>query len=273
MLNFLTKFAFASFCLCSMSATYAENQNNTATPANQLLSNVEVKVTRALKTPSGSYLLQMGSGYWKPNATLYDIQQKQIYDLYGIQKGNQVAFSSSTNRDVTTGNISLNGVLNVETGVYSSTLLDQSAGFKQELIFSPLVNIPNRPTFNFKFYGTIDPVTQEKIIHQIQVIDRKTQKNYQTLNGFSASVTDIQYIDLNLDGYFDLVLQDTSSLLGDGEQSIYWMYNPTTKKFQRSPQLEKLGGMPKMNIATREITFSHGDVYLIKNGQFYKIKE
>lgn len=272
MMNLYNKLALASVCCFTFNLSYAENVSKGATNTLTLLNNVEVQVNRALKTASGAYLLQMGSGYWKPNATLYDTKHNKNTYLYGIQKGYHIAFTSNENRELSSGNINLDGNLDVETGVYRAILNDKSEGFKQELVFSPLVNITNRPTFLFKFYGIEDPTTYDKIIHKIDVIDRKSKQLYQELSGFSAYAVDVQYIDLNFDGYFDLVLKDTSSALGDGERSIYWMYNPKTKKFQRSPQLEALGGSPVIDIANHQVSFGDGHHYLIKDGQFYKIK-
>jgi hypothetical protein len=272
-MNFYKKIVFASICCFYLNPSYAQNSNNESVKTLGLLNNVEVQVSRALKTASGSYLLQMGSGYWKPNATLYDVKHHQLTHLYGIQKGNNLIFTSSETRELNKGLMSLDGILNVETGVYRATLNDQKEGFKQELVFSPLINVKNRPTFLLKFYGVDNQQISERIIQQIEVIDRKTKQPYQQLTGFSAYATDVQYVDLNFDGYFDLVLKDTSSAFGDGEHSIYWLYNPETKKFQRSPQLEILGGMPVIDIEKQQVSFGNGQVYSIKDGQFYRIKK
>ena len=271
-MNFYKKLILVTICSFSINLSYAESVNQASVKTLQPLNNIEIQVNRALKTASGTYLLQMGSGYWKPNATLYDVTHSKIDHLYGIQKGNNITFTSTDRRVLGSGDVNLDGNLDVETGVYRATLNDKSQGFKQELVFSPFVNITNRPTFLFKFYGSENTATGEKIIQKIDVIDRKTKQNYQQLSGFSAYATDIQYVDLNFDGYFDLVLKDTSSALGEGERSIYWMYNPETKKFQRSPQLEVLGGSPVVNIEKQQVSFGQGHDYLIKNGQFYKIK-
>ncbi|OTG86612.1 hypothetical protein B9T31_06300 [Acinetobacter sp. ANC 4558] len=271
-MNFYKKLALMSIGYFSLNLSYADNLNNESIKSLMVINNVDVQVSRALKTPSGAYLLQMGSGYWKPNATLYDISQNKMTYLEGVQKGNNIQFVSSENNGIVKNNINLDGSLDVETGIYRSILNDRLEGFKQELVFLPLINIKNRPTFLFKFYGTENKETGEKIIQKVEVIDRKTKQIYQQLTGFSAYATGIQYIDLNFDGYFDLILKDTSSALGDGEHSIYWMYNPETKKFQRSPQLEVLGGSPVIDIEKKQVDFGNGHKFEIKDGQFYKIK-
>ena len=47
-------------------------------------------------------------------------------------------------------------------------------------------------------------------------------------------------MDINFDGYYDVILSDLSQdrTIQD-KRFIYWMYNPKTRQFQRSPQTEK----------------------------------
>ncbi|ALH94324.1 XAC2610-related protein [Acinetobacter equi] len=271
----MNKFIFTGVLsvVFNINHTFAQN-SLMESPSLVPLSSVNVQVQRALMTQSGAYLLQLGSGYWNPKGTLYDVKHHQITSLMGLQKGDQITMTggSTTDRESVADAIQLQGALDVETGIYRATLMDRLQGFKQELIFSPLVKVSNRPTFLLKFYGNENKESGDKIIQKIEVIDRKTKQPYQSLAGFSAYSSQVQYVDLNFDGYFDLVLKDTSSILGEGDRSIYWMYNPETKKFQRSPQLETLGGTPIVNIEKHQVSFGDGQLYIIQDGQFYRIK-
>lgn len=70
----------------------------------------------------------------------------------------------------------------------------------------------------------------------------------QSLTGFTAYAGSIGFLDVNFDGYYDVVLADTSdSRKVEDKRFIYWMYNPKTKQFQRSPQLEKIAGFPALH--------------------------
>ncbi|WOE30433.1 MULTISPECIES: XAC2610-related protein [unclassified Acinetobacter] len=258
-------------CYCAVSLAYAESNDVNPTPALIPISTVEVQVQRALKSPSGAYLLQLGSGYWNPKAILYDQAQNQMIPLTGQQKGHSIRLWADPQSGLVQQAIQLSGDLNVETGIYRATLTNQLDGFQQPLVFSPLVTVAQRPTFLFKFYGRENNVTAEQNIEKIEVIDRKSKKIYQQLGGFSALATAVQYVDLNFDGYFDLVLTASSQQKNAALSSIYWLYNPKTKQFQRSPQLERLGGSPSIDIATQQIRFADR-LYQVKDGQFYPIK-
>lgn len=267
--------ALMGSCLC-FNLSYAENVKLESSKTLIPIDHVEIWVNRALKSQNGTYLLNLSSGYWKPKATLYDLANHQATSFEGLQKGNTISLTSYTPdmSEQARGELSLVGNLNVETGIYTATLKNTQDTLQQAFIFSPLVQVANRPTFLFKFYGVEDQNTHQKYIQKIDVIDRKTKKLYQQLTGFNAYSNSMGYADLNFDGYFDLVLRDAShGTQVENSHSIYWMYNPETKKFQRSPQLEVLGGTPLIYIDKQQVNFGDGQLYQIKNGQFYKVKE
>lgn len=264
-----------SYCLC-LNVSYADNVKVESSKTLVPITDVEIWVNRALKSKNGTYLLNLSSGYWKPSATLYDLSNNKITSFDGLQNGNTISLTSYNPEigEQAKGALGLVGNLNVETGIYTATLKNKQNTLQQELVFTPLVQVANRPTFLFKFYGVEDQNTHQKYIQKIDVIDRKTKKLYQQLTGFNANAEHMGYADLNFDGYFDLVLRAASTGTNtEKSHSIYWVYNPETKKFQRSPQLEVLGGMPFIYIDKQQVNFGSGQLYQIKNGQFYKVKE
>jgi len=135
-----------------------------------------------------------------------------------------------------------------------------------------LVKVENKPTFIFKFYGAVDAISNSKRIEAIDVIDKKTGKRLDRLVGFTAQGAWVEYKDINYDGHFDLVLLN-SDLASDPQQQryIYWMYNPKTNKYQRSPQLEKITGYPILIADQQQLEFGNGVRYQIEDGKLKRL--
>lgn len=244
---------------------------NTLVPLND----VQVWVTRALQSKDGLYLLHLNSGYWNPNATLYDLSQDRGLSFEGFQKGTHIRLSSFDPEigDSAKGAYLLSGQLDVDLATFKATLTDKNATFSRGLVFEPLVTVENRPTFTFKFSGLENKERHNYSIESIDVLDKKTNKLHQRLSGFSAYDYSVDYVDINYDGYFDLVLTDISNGRSVGERYyIIWMYNPKTARFQRAPELEKLRGHPSLYINERQVNFGNGHLYHVENGKFYLVK-
>lgn len=124
----------------------------------------------------------------------------------------------------------------------------------------------------FKFYGRNDASMQQRVIEQVAVIDKKTQNVLQTLTGFQAAGSAVDYKDINFDGYYDVVLQDATQAQDPEQQRyIYWMYNPKTQQYQRSTPMEKILGAPSLNGVKQQIRFGSDRVYQVEAGLLKRI--
>lgn len=271
-INLYKKWIIMTLCSIWGAISHAD----TAGLVNQQLipmNDVKVYVNRALKSQDGAYLLQLYSGIWDPHGTLYDIVKHDSLSFEGSQKGNKITLSSFDPEigEQARGAFRLTGDLNNNTGIYQAKLISKDPVIQNDIIFIPLVEVLDRPKFLFNFYGVYLKKEHSNVITQIDILDKETKKIYQRLTGFIAYGYSATYVDVNYDGYFDLVLADVSGDLDITDNHyIYWMYNPKTKKFQRSPQLDGKG-YPTLYIDQSEVNFSEGYIYKVKNGKFYKI--
>lgn len=208
------------------------------------INNIYVPVHRVLESAEQRYILQVTTGVWNPKATLLDrISQQKTY-FNGSQKGNTLSLYSvdqlPNGKETATHKITAN--LHLASGDLKSEIISNTD--HKIVNFQPLVKIKNRPSFHFKFYGgaTIQAVT---------VTDAKTQQIVQRLTGFHASPERMDYMDINFDGYYDLVFVNAAKV----DQNIYWMYNPKTAQFQRAAQLEKLAGQIQLDGIKQQVSF------------------
>ncbi len=244
------------------------------------ISGVPIKVQRLLKSQEGRYVLELTAGIWNPEARLIDLQTQQSWILQGLQKGNTltldtVMMSQALDQKTAVSDmklIKLEGVLNTDNGTLQATLSDTASGLQRQVAFVPLVQVKNKPTFIFKFYGAVDAISNSKRIEAIDVIDKKTGKRIDRLTGFTAQGDWVEYKDLNYDGHFDLVLVNADRAVDPQEQQyIYWMYNPKTNQYQRSPKLEKITGYPKLIADKQQLEFGNGQLYQIENGMLKRL--
>ncbi len=208
------------------------------------INNVYVPVHRVLESAEQRYLLQVTTGVWNPQATLFDrINNSTVY-FNGTQKGNNLSLYSVNQllAGTETNTHKINADVNISSGNLNSQII--SSSFDKNVDFQPLIKVQNRPSFSFKFYGGAT-------IQQVSITDRSSQRVVQNLTGFNASPERMDYMDLNFDGYYDLVFVNAR----EADRYIYWMYNPKTAQFQRAPQLEKLAGQPKIDGLTRQVSF------------------
>ena len=271
-MNFKT--LFSVLVLISPVLSHAENLTNSASlnPLTQL-SNVRVSMQRMLKSADGRYFLSLYAGIAKPHGTLYELNENKNIEFRGTQKGHDlnlkaVQIDSLQRQDIE----QIIGNLNVNSGVLQSNLIDQ-AGINHLVQFEPAFKVDNKPLFTFKFYGVkADTQAQEQLLTRVDVIDKTTNTVAQSLTGFSAYPNSIGYMDINFDGHYDVILSDLSQdRKVIDKRYIYWMYNPKTTQYQRSPQLEKIVGFPRLQGEKQQIDFD-GQRYQVNQGLLQKIQ-
>ncbi|OAL80037.1 hypothetical protein AY606_05195 [Acinetobacter sp. SFB] len=256
----------AAFAFSNLSA--AETALNT--PEYKPLNNVRVSMQRMLRSSEGRYFLSLYAGIWNPHATLYDLVETQTINLKGLQKGDQLNLKSV---DVDSENITnrvyqLSGMLNANSGDLKGILVESEDTLGKSIQFEPAIKVSDKPNFIFKFYG-LEDINQPygSVLKRLDIVNKNNNNVVQNLTGFSAFPKSIGYMDVNFDGYYDLVLSDISDerTIQD-KRYIYWIFNPKTQQFQRSPQLEKIVGFPKLYGEKQQIDFGDGQLYQVKNG-------
>lgn len=234
-------------------------QNTTSNETLQPLKNVKVSMQRMLKSNDGRYYLDLYAGIPTPHAHLTDTQKNQTIDFKGVQKWQQLTLRSYGVNDkaVASTEYALDGNLNIITSQFDSML--KGKGLDQKIQFSPVFKAVDKPALQFNFYG-------DKTLRRVDVINKADGKVMQTLTGFSAYPNTIGYLDVNFDGYYDLVLSDLDGHKVEDKRFIYWMYNPKTKQFQRSSQMEKIIGFPKLDAQKKQINYGEKLTYQVKDG-------
>lgn len=236
------------------------------------LSNVRISMQRMLQSTDNQYFLSLFAGVNNPRGTLTVLQNNQQIQFKGSQKGNDLVLNADLSNQANIEVIKqMTGTLDANSGVFKSkVLVDQDL---QNIQFEPVFKVENKPLFTFKFYGVkADTQAREQLLTRVDVINKTTKKVAQTLTGFSAFPNSIGYMDINFDGHYDVIFSDLSQdrKLED-KRFIYWMYNPKTQQFQRSPQLEKVVGFPNLHGEKQQIDFGNGQLFQVKNGLLNQI--
>lgn len=238
------------------------------------LSSVRISMQRMLQSTDNQYFLSLFAGVNNPRGTLTVLQNNQQIQFKGSQKGNDLVLNADLSNQANIELIKqMTGTLDANSGVFKSKfLIDEDW---QNIQFEPAFKVENKPLFTFKFYGVkADTPTQEQLLTRVDVIDKTTKKVAQTLTGFSAFPNSIGYMDINFDGYYDVILSDLSQdRKVQDKRFIYWMYNPKTQQFQRSPQLERIVGYPNLHGENQQIDFGNGQVYQVHQGLLQKIEQ
>lgn len=266
-MNFKTLFPLVLLSLPLLS--HAEVANTTSLNPLKPLTDVRVSMQRMLKSSEGRYFLSLYAGIPKPHATLYDLIDHKNIEFKGTQKADQVVLDAVDGQTV-----QLKGSLNVNSGIFKSNLVDIQAQSSNSIQFEPAFKVANKPLFTFKFYGVkADTQAQEQLLTRVDVVNKTNNSVVQTLTGFSAYPKSIGYMDINFDGYYDVILSDLSQdRKVEYKRYIYWMYNPKTGLFQRSPQLEKIIGFPNLHGETQQIDFGTGQIYQVEKGLLHVIE-
>ncbi|WP_101494809.1 XAC2610-related protein [Acinetobacter sp. NCu2D-2] len=234
-------------------------QTTTPNETLQPLKNVKVSMQRMLKSNDGRYFLDLYAGIPMPHAHLTDTQTKKKIDFKGMQKGQQLTLRSYAVNDkgVASSDYALDGRLNIISSQFDAQFSGQSG--KQNIQFGPAFKAVDKPALQFNFFGN-------KNLKRVDVINKANGKVMQTLTGFTAFPNTIGYLDINFDGYYDVVLSNLDGYKVEDKRFIYWVYNPKTRQFQRSPQMEKIIGFPKLDAQKKQIHYGEKVVYQVKDG-------
>ena len=245
-------------------------------PEYKPLNNVRVSMQRMLKSTEGRYFLSLYAGIWNPHATLYDLIEDQIINLKGLQKGDQLNLKSvdADPENITSRTYQLSGMLNANSGDLKAMFAEGDDTLGKSIQFEPAIKIIDKPNFIFKFYG-LEDIQQPygSVLKRVDIVNKNNNSVVQALSGFSAFPKSIGYMDVNFDGYYDIVLSDISEerTIQD-KRYIYWMFNPKTQQFQRSPQLERIIGFPKLQGDKQQIDFGDGQMYQVEKGLLNRIE-
>lgn len=231
---------------------------------------------RMLRSDDGRYFLDLYAGIWNPHGKFHDLNEQKTIAFKGLQKGDQLNLKSVSVEGEATASeqYQLNGNLNANTGQMSSVLITAKNNESIPIQFGPAFTAVEKPLFIFKFYGLENPQQPYgRALKQVDVWNKTTNTVVQSLSGFTAYPKSIGYMDINLDGYYDIVLSDTSNERKiEDKRFIYWMYNPKTHQFQRSPQLENITGFPAIQGEKQQIDFGYGQVYQVKDGLLNRVE-
>ena len=266
------KFLIAMMTLSLSCFGFAESTQNNSAESNALqpLNDVRISMQRMLKSSEGRYFMSLYAGITNPHATLIDLMEGSVVEFRGSQKGDQLNLNSVPSDQETTKNdtYQLSATLNANSGIMKGLLTSKDDTFGKSVQFEPAFKIANKPVFVFKFYGQYDVNnTYGKALKRVDVLNKNNNSVLQSLTGFTAYPSSMGYMDINFDGYYDVILSDLSQgYTVEDKRYIYWMYNPKTNLFQRSPQLEKIIGFPSLHGEKQQIDFGDGQIYQVENG-------
>ncbi|KAF7276617.1 hypothetical protein GWI33_010025, partial [Rhynchophorus ferrugineus] len=187
----------------------------------------------------GLFFLELRTGVWNPNGTLFYLTKRGGVSVEGFQKGKDIKLKSY---DAEIGleapsEYLIQGTLDTTLNQFLATIINTQQSSKRQTTFYPAMQttIP-QPQFYFKYYGIEDPEWHKSYITQVDVIEKSTRKVYQTLTGFTAQSYAVQYLDLNYDGYFDLKLNIGKEV--SDNKTLVFLYHPESKKFIRDAFFE-----------------------------------
>lgn len=268
----MTVLSISCFSFADNTSVNKVAESNTLQP----MSGVRVSMQRMLKSSEDRYFVSLYAGIHNPHATLIDQMENSTVELRGTQKGDQLNLNSvSSDVENSTNNITqFSGVLNANSGVMRGSLIKKD-GATKSVQFEPAFKVENKPVFIFKFYGLTDNNNSYgKVLKRVDVLNKTNNQVVQSLTGFSAYPNSVGYMDINFDGYYDVILSDISQGRAvEDKRYIYWMYNPKTQQFQRSPQLEKIVGFPNLHGEKQQIDFGDGQLYQVEKGLLNKVSE
>lgn len=210
----------------------------------KLITDVITYAERDWRSEDGKFLLTIYSGIWNPHGTLFYLNKEGGVSVEGFQKGLNITLKSY---DPEIGleappEYAIDGTLNLRNNTLIGTVTHYPEGEAtiKKTTFSPAIPVKTYPQFVFKYYGVDNERWYRYAITQVDVINKDTNKIVQKLTGFKAAAHSTRYVDMNYDGYFDLVLN-----VAEGDHSdkyIYWLYDPQSKKFVRNKTLESVLG-------------------------------
>lgn len=220
-----------------------------------------LQVKRHLISQDGNITLDIYTGTWKSHGLMQIRDQRFVTSFEGYQRGTKLDLKSfDAERGLDAPPLfNIEGDLDVMKATMTAKITDNRSGLVRNVKLVPPFPIKDRPAFTFKFLGYEDPVEHRSHVTQIQVFDKNTKKVVQTLSGFDAMpLVAAYYEDVNFDGYFDLRM--SANAWGESlseEKYLYWLYDPTTKRFKRSAQFEAQPGFLDTSFWCKELRF-HG---------------
>ncbi len=237
------------------------------------LSGVRVSMQRMLKSGEGRYFMSLYAGIPNPHGTLYDLMSVKEIAFKGTQKADQIIMKSVASERDEAGKYQISGTLNANTGNFKVLFSENAETTGKSMQFEPAFKVANKPTFIFKFYGQNDPKQPlGNALKRVDVLNKVDNSIVQSLTGFTAYAGSMGYMDINFDGYYDVILSDLSGGKDIADKRyIYWMYNPKTSQFQRSAQMEKIVGLPVLHGEKQQIDFGNGQIYQVEKGLLRKI--
>ena len=237
------------------------------------LSGVRVSMQRMLKSGEGRYFMSLYAGIPNPHGTLYDLMSVKEIAFKGTQKADQLTMKSVAYERDEAGKYQISGTLNANTGMFKVLLSENAETVSKTMQFEPAFKVVNKPTFIFKFYGQNDPKQPlGNALKRVDVLSKVDNSIIQSLTGFTAYAGSMGYMDINFDGYYDVILSDLSGGKDvTDKRYIYWMYNPKTNQFQRSAQMEKIVGLPVLHGEKQQIDFGNGQIYQVEKGLLKRI--
>ncbi|WP_374665890.1 hypothetical protein [Acinetobacter sp.] len=241
------------------------------------IGSVRVSMQRMLRSTDGRYFLDLYAGIWNPHGVLKDLAENKSIAFKGSQKGDQLKLKSVSvdSMDGAAATYELSGKLDANTGLMTAELLSSDSDDKAAIHFEPAFKAVDKPVIVFKFYGAEgEGQPYGKALKRVDIVNKSNNMVMQSLSGFTAYAGSIGFLDINFDGYYDVVLADVSANRKvEDKRFIYWMYNPKTKLFQRSSQLENITGFPALHGDRQQIDFGNGQRYQVTNGLLNKIAE
>lgn len=262
--------------LPSTQAATPTKTSSTSTSASKkpvkLITDVTTYAERDWRSDDGKFLLTIYSGVWNPHGTLFYLNKDDGVSVEGFQKGLNITLKSY---DAEIGleappEYAIDGMLNLRNNTLVATVTHYPEGeaTSRKTTFTPAIPVKTYPQFTFKYYGVDSDRWYRSTITRVDVINKDTKKVVQQLTGFEASAYSTRYVDMNYDGYFDLVLNTAE---GDhSEKYIYWLYDPASKNFVRNKTLESVLGYATRYPHKQQARFKDDTLKRV-NGQWKKV--
>ena len=237
------------------------------------LTGVKLITERDWISADGLYFLNLYTGKWNPNGTLFYLTKRGGVSFEGFQKGLEIKLKSF-NPELSyeaTPEYQIQGTLDITQNRFLATMINHYENTTRKVTFKPAIPVDHRPLLNFKFYGVEDHEQYRAWITKIEVIDKRNQDAVkQTLTGFKANDYAVYYADLDYDGYFDLIL-DVGERVED-DVMLFFRYDPTQQQFVKSTQWDHLDGQPTRYPQKQQLNFGQGILYQkMPDGQWKQV--
>lgn len=220
----------------------------------------------------GLFFLELRTGVWNPNGTLFYLDRRGGVSLEGFQKGKNIKLKSFDGEKglEAPAEYAIEGLLNTENNTFTAKITHYPDDTTRAIIFHPAIPITSpQPQFSFKYYGFENPEWHQNWITQIDILDKKTQKLIQRLSGFTAQADMIQYLDLNYDGYFDLQINVGKTI--EEQKYQFYIYMPKKQQFERDTFFEHSTGSPTRYPQKKQLNFGNGILYEKQGNTWQKI--